>query len=220
VKVCKRCGRIFKKKSWVRGKVPEDAHPTTCEDCGRHPESHNAILQVKGIPAEEVEKIIDRELKSSLRKGEVENVFEKGGKYHFTKKSMARAVAGELKRMGAETRETSKIVTYDRQRSRQKTRITIRAVFRFAPGDVVKYRDRCYLVTGMDREFVLTGEGRKIRAKDARKVRAKRVEGFYISSKPPLVFVESTGETIEVPEKGKGRVQVVKSGKKTWTLPL
>jgi NMD protein affecting ribosome stability and mRNA decay len=220
VMVCKRCGRIFKGKRWVRANGEPQGTLTTCEDCGRHPETHNAILQVNGINPEAVEKLIFRELKESQQRGEVENVFEKGGKYHFTEKSMARAVAAELKRMGAETRETSKIVTYDRQRSRQKTRITIRAVFKVAPGDVIKYRNGLFLVTGIDRGFVSTREGKKIRLKDVEKARVKRVEGFYISEKPPLVFVEATGETIEVPETGKGRVQVIKSGGRTWTLPL
>lgn len=193
---------------------------TTCEDCGRHPETHNAVLQVKGIRPEEVEKIIARELKKSYKRGEIENVFEKKGKYHFTEKSMARAVGKELKRIGAEIKETTKIVTYDRLKSQQKTRITIRAVFKVAPGDIVKHHNEKYLIESIDRGFVLTREGKKIRLKDVEKARVKRLQGFYISNTPPLVFIESTRETVEVPKKGKGRVEVIQSGKRTWVLQL
>jgi len=219
VKVCRHCGRVLKGKRWVRAKV-EGGEMVTCEDCARHPETHSAILQVKGGNPENVEKLIAEELETSRAEGKVERVFEKGGKYHFTSKSMARAVARKLKRQGGELLETSKVVTYDRQKSRQKTRITLRIHFPVSRGDVVQYRSRKYLVIGMRDGFVLTKEGKKIRLKHAKRVPCRRMEGFYISSNPPLVFLEATGETIEVPEKGKGKVEVVISGKKVWTLPL
>jgi NMD protein affecting ribosome stability and mRNA decay len=221
VKVCKRCGRVLQGKRWVRVSGEPEGDMVTCDDCGRHPDTHAAVLQVKGMKDEDLEKLIIEELEKSVKKGEVETVFKRKGKYHFTEKSMARSVARELKRRGADVLETTKIVTYDRQKSRQKTRITLRAVFHVAPGDVVKYHGEVYLVTRIDRGFLFTEEGKKIRLKEAKKVvGATRVEGIYISEKPPLVFVESTGETIDVPKKGKGRVEVIKSGSKTWTLPL
>jgi NMD protein affecting ribosome stability and mRNA decay len=224
MKVCRSCGRVLQGKRWLppgpgevyrarrMGRLEKD----TCQDCRRHPRTYSAVLQVRGMPREELEDLILDKLVESEGEGRLENVYLEGGEYRFTSKGMARDVARELKERGAELTETSKVVTYDAQKSRQKTRLTISAKFRFQPGDVAEYRGRKYLVARVLRGFIKTQEGRKVRLKDAEKVPARRQEGFYISKKPPMVFVEETKETVEVPEPGEGRVEVVRAGGRLW----
>lgn len=228
MKVCRRCGRMLRNGRWVlpgRGEVQrarrmDRLEMVTCPDCSRHPHAYSAVLQVRGFPRDELEELIIDRLVESRQKGELEKVSRHGGDYRFTSKSMARDVAGKLRRRGAELQETSKIVTYDRERSRQKTRLTIVARFRIAPGDVFDYRGRRYMAESVRNGFIKTAKGKKVRLKEAEKVPAERREGFYMSRDPPMVFLEDTKESIEVAEPGEGRVELVTSGGRTWVRKL
>jgi len=201
----------------ARAKLMDRLETTHCEDCTRHPGAHSAVLQVRGMPKEELEKILLDELIKTDKKGKLEKIVPKGENYHLTSKSMARSIGKKLHEMGAEIKETSKIVTYDAQRSRQLTRITVRAVFDFVPGDLAKYRNNVYLVEKVKGSFIFTQSGKKFKAKDAKKIEdAEKKKGFYISSNPPLVFIEDTKESLEVPKEGKGKAEVIKYKDKVW----
>ncbi len=221
LKICRKCGRYLKGKRWLepppgeveRARRMERLELSLCGDCQRSPTTHNAVLQVRGFPGEELDALVEEEVR---RHGGA--AFFKGGAYHFRFKKTARAVARRLRELGAQLKESSKIVTYDNLRSRQLTRLTISARFPFAPGDVVEYRGERYLVSKVRGKFVFARSGRKFPVRDAKKVEASRRKGFYISKNPPLVFIEESGETVEVPESGEGGVEVVESGGKRWVV--
>ncbi|MBR9689916.1 MAG: hypothetical protein GOV01_03405, partial [Candidatus Altiarchaeota archaeon] len=167
MKICKRCGRTLKAKRWVLTKPAElghaelmgDVETTICEDCTRHPESHSAVLQVRGMPENELEKILLEELTKSENRGQRQQIYKKGLNYHLTSKSMARSIGRRLNERGADMKETSKIITFNRLRSKDVTRITVRALFVVFPGDVIEYGNQLYLVDKLGKKFVYTEEG-------------------------------------------------------------
>ncbi|MBR9680498.1 MAG: hypothetical protein GOU98_01580 [Candidatus Altiarchaeota archaeon] len=224
MKVCRVCGRKKDAKRWLIPTPKEVAlaelmsrlEPVHCEDCLRNPLAHSAVLQVRGMEKDDLEKIILEELVKTDKKGRREKVVPKGQNYQLSSKSMAKRIGKKMKDLGARIKVTSKLVTYDTQSGRQVTRLTVRAVFEFAPGDVVEYKDQVYLVEKIMGGFIYTKVGKKFRSKDATKIEVARQKGFYISQNPPIVFIEETGESLEVKEKGKGKVEVIKYKDKIW----
>ena len=229
LKVCRKCGRVFARGRWrkhrgnevARAELMGEVEYTICPDCLRDAEAHAAVLQVRGrFEREEVERIILEELEKNERKGGAERVFEKKGDYYFTSKSMARAVAKRLKEMGAEIKESTKIHTFDRERSVPVTRLTIAARFRVKAGDVVSHGGELYLVEKVRGSWVWTASGKKLRIKDVEVVPSESFEGIIVSRIPPMVFIPGTGETVEVervPEVSE--VKVVVAGDKRWVIP-
>lgn len=230
MKVCRVCGRVFDRGRWRRERKGEVARAelmgkkveyVVCEDCSRAPESHEAVLQPRGrFERGKIEEIIRRELRKSERRGEVEDVFEKGGDYYFTSKKIARAVAKKLEEMGAEIKETSKFRKYDRERSIPLTILTIAAHFRIRPGDVVERDGRLYLVEKVRGKWVWT-DGGKMRVGEVRRVEAQKFRGIVVSRRPPAVFIPETNETVEVEEIPEcEKVEVVRARGKVWVRKL
>ena len=224
MKVCKACGRKKDAKRWLiptpkevaMARLMDRLETVHCEDCLRNPLAHSAVLQVRGMEKEDLEKIILNELVKTDKKGRREKVVPKGQNYHLSSKAMAKSIGKQLKGLGADIKETSKLVTYDPQNGRQVTRLTVRAIFEFAPGDVVEYRDDFYLVEKIMKGFIYTKSGKKFRSKDAKKAKSTHQKGFYISHKPPMIFIEETQESFEVKEEGKGTVEIIKYKDRVW----
>ena len=207
VLICKACGRKLKGKRWIETTKQEVAHAelmgdlkySHCTDCLRHAEGHVAKLQVRGRFSEDIiEGVIEKELGKSDEKGARENAFLKGGDYYFTSKNMLRTVARRLRELGAETQETSKVVTHDRQKSVPLTRLIISAKFNVIPGDVVETGSGFDVVSRIQRGWVWTRGGGKLKVKNTRVVDVERLEGVVVSEKPPLVLIKATNETVEV----------------------
>ena len=207
VKICDICGRKQKGKRWVettpqaiaQARLMENLKTTKCEECLRHAESHVAKLQVRGrFSREEIENIIAEKLDDTNKEGRMENVFFKDGDYYFTSKNLLKSLARRLREMGAEIKETSKVITHDRLRSVPLTRLIISARFQVLVGDVVKVTPGLDVVTKVLKGWVWTRNGEKLRVKNAKLVEVDRMKGLIISKKPPLVLVKKTNETLEV----------------------
>ncbi|HDR53196.1 MAG TPA: hypothetical protein ENN60_00760 [archaeon] len=206
MKLCPRCGRVLKRKRWVKPTPAEQRHAGTfepfqkeiCDDCTRRPEAHNAILQIRGIPADEVEALVARTAETSVKKGRREAWFRKKEDFRFTSKAMARQVAAQLKAAGAELKESSKLVTWDQQGSRPLLRLTISARFTVVAGDLVQTPRGPDVVSRVSGGWVWTRGGKKFRVKEAKRLEAENFKGMVISERPPMVTVTETGESVEV----------------------
>ena len=229
MKVCERCGRELKGKRWVRVSPKALAHAklmgnlemTKCEECLRHAESHVDKLQVRGrFDREEVEKIIGEELDRFNSGDRMENVFFKGGDYFLTSKNLLRTIARRLRGMGAEIKETSKVVTYDVLHSVSLTRLIVSARFKVVTGDVVRVKSGLDVVTRVSRGWVWT-RGHKLKVKDAEVVEVELLEGLVVSERPPMVLIKKTHETVEVEElagKEGEEITVLRKGKFITTI--
>ncbi|MBR9679695.1 MAG: hypothetical protein GOU99_01440 [Candidatus Altiarchaeota archaeon] len=207
MKICKRCGRKLKGKVWtisnrkkiaqarLMGRLDEDV----CPDCQRHGEAFVATLQVRGrFDRALVESIINDELNKSIERGENENVYLKSEDYRFTSKSLASKVAKRLVGIGAEIKKSSKLISFDRQKSIPLHRLTLAVKFRVLKGDIIKLAGTYQLVEKVSSSWVWTNKGKKIKLKDAEPVDAEELDAIVISERPPMVFIEKTGETLEI----------------------
>ncbi|MBR9681707.1 MAG: hypothetical protein GOV00_02820 [Candidatus Altiarchaeota archaeon] len=210
MKRCPNCSRVLKKKSWHKP-TPADLRKAEhfdafekewCDDCMRRGESHNAILQVRGIPLEQVEPLVNSFLEANAQKGIVENGYKKKDNFYFSSKATARKISVELRRQGASVKETSKLVTYDRMGSRPLMRLTIVARFKLFPGDIIETRAGPDIVEKTASEWAWTRGGKKVRIKDAERIDAESRPALVIADNPPMVTLTETGETIEVESMG------------------
>jgi NMD protein affecting ribosome stability and mRNA decay len=208
--ICKKCLRVFGNKRWTNASPGKLAHARLmdsvkeiyCPDCLRHKEGYTAILQVRGrFDEKEVEAIIFGELDRSGSKGGNERVYKKNESYRFTSKAMANKVASLLAEKGAEVSKTSKIITRDSLTSKDLTRTTIVARFNILPGDIVKKGTEVFLVQKVTGDWAWLEDGKKTRTKSLEVVEGERLEGVVISEKPAMIFIESTGETLEIEKK-------------------
>lgn len=207
MKRCPNCSRVLKKKTW-RKPTPADLRKAElfepfkkewCDDCMRRGESHNAILQVRGIPLDVVEPLVDKFLDANYDKGIIENGFRKKENFYFSSKSTARKIAAELRGWGAELKETNKLVTYDRMGSRPLIRLTIVARFHVIRGDLIETPAGPDIIEKAARGWVWTRGGKKMKTKMAKKIEdAEESTGIIISKNPMMVTLEKTGETREV----------------------
>ncbi len=227
MKRCPNCGRVRKRKAW-RKPTPADLRKAEnfepfekewCDDCMRREASHNAIIQIRGAPLEKFKPVVEMHLARNAGKGVVENFFEKNGNFYFSSKTTARRIAGDLKKMGAEIKETSKLVTYDRQGSRPLMRLTISARFKVAVGDIVETKAGPDIADRVDGSWVWTRKGHKIKLKDVVKLESEAFEGVLIADSPPMATLKATGETVDVeaaPGVEAGREVILRGFKGKW----
>lgn len=206
MKLCPRCGRVLKRKRWVKP-TPVDRRKAgyfeafqreICDDCCRRPEAHNAILQVRGVSADLAEPLVAKASEAGFKKDKIDAWYRKKGDFFFTSKVMARKVASKLRDMGAELKETSKLVTYDNQGSKPLHRLTIAAWFRVVAGDLVQTTQGPEVVRRVSGSWAWTWGGKKVRIKDVKRLEAEDFSGLVISEQPPMVTVSETGESVEV----------------------
>ena len=165
----------------------------------RRGESHNAILQVRGIPLDVVETLVDKFLDANYDRGIIENGFRKKENFYFSSKSTARKIAVELRGWGAELKETNKLVTYDRMGSKPLMRLTIVARFHVVRGDLIETPAGPDIIEKAASGWIWTRGGKKMKTKMAKKIEdAEESAGIIISKNPMMITLEKTGETIEV----------------------
>ncbi len=225
MKVCKKCGRVKRNKSWgiakqgevARARLMERLEETHCEDCLRHGESFVATLQVRGrFDRKIVENMINDEMNRSDKKGNHENVYIREGDYRFTSKPMANKIARQLAELGAEINMTSKVITYDFLRSKEKKRLTLVARFTFVIGDVIEINKQLEIISKVSQGWIWTMSGKKVRSKGLKIIDVEHVDGIVISEKPPMIFIEKTNETIEIEHNKKHGETVKLLRKEKW----
>ena len=232
MKRCPNCSRVLKKKAW-RKPTPADLRkselfePFTkewCDDCMRRGESHNAILQVRGIDLDVVEVLVDKFLDANYDKGIIENGFKKKENFYFSSKSTARKISAELRGWGAELKETNKLVTYDRMGSKPLMRLTIVARFHVIKGDLIETPAGPDIIERAAAGWIWTRGGKKMKTKLAVKIDSEEATGIIISKNPMMITLEKTGETLEIEALDKvdvGQIVKIKSarGKHFIILP-
>ncbi len=146
------------------------------------------------------------------------NFYEAEDGFRFRSKKEAERIARKAKEAGALVKRSFKVAGFDRQRSKPLLRDTFHISFPFKALDVVEFEGKEYLVKKPKGKYVLTYDNRLLPVERLKKVPSEVQHGFFISRRPPILFIKETNETIEVETFKEGEVKVIRTRKNLWVI--